>query len=282
MESASEPRTIWDRMLSIPRQVVFLIVLIAVVFPFIRPLGLEVEVSDKTQRLFDFVDALPPGSVVAIAFDYAPASMAELQPMGEALIRHCFSKDLGVVALSLDPAGVPLGDVALAKAAKEHDKREHEDYCNLGYKPGYAAVIQGMGVDIHTTYPQDARRTPIGDIPLMSRVRNYDDIAIIVDLASSATPQGWVTFAQTGFGATVSAGVTAVMAVDMYPYIQSGQLVGMLGGLKGAAEYEKLIGKPEFGTLGMDSQALSHSAIIVLVLLANLAYLVKRRRGEVS
>jgi len=31
-----------------------------------------------------------------------------------------------------------------------------------------------------------------------------------------------------GFGANVAAGVTAVMAADNYPYLQSGQLVGML------------------------------------------------------
>jgi hypothetical protein len=39
----------------------------------------------------------------------------------------------------------------------------------------------------------------------------------------------------------VAVGVTAVMAADMYPYLQSGQLIGMLSGLKGAAEYEKLV-----------------------------------------
>jgi len=39
----------------------------------------------------------------------------------------------------------------------------------------------------------------------------------------------------------VAVGVTAVMAADLYPYLQSGQLVGMLAGLKGAAEYEKLV-----------------------------------------
>jgi hypothetical protein len=281
MEAPRAPRPIWDRLLTIPRPVVFLIIVIAVVVPFLRPLGLKVEPSETTRQLYTFVDGLRPGSVVVIAFDYAPASMAELQPMALALTRHCFAKDLKVVALGFDPAGIPLADVALAKAAQEYDKKLYEDYVNLGYKPAMGPAVQQMGVDIHKTYAQDARKTPIGDIPLMRNVRNYDDVAIIIDLCSSATPQVWIQFAHTGFDATISAGVTAVMAVDMYQYIQAGQLVGLLGGLRGAAEYEKLVGRPEFGTLGMDSQALSHSAIILLVLLANLAYFVKRRRGEV-
>jgi hypothetical protein len=51
----------------------------------------------------------------------------------------------------------------------------------------------------------------------------------------------WITYARPKYGLNVAVGVTAVMAADMYPYLQSGQLVGMLSGLKGAAEYEKLV-----------------------------------------
>ncbi|MFQ6133513.1 MAG: hypothetical protein ACE5R4_15830 [Armatimonadota bacterium] len=268
-----------ERLLRIPRQAVYLIIAAAVTFPFIYPLRFPIRVSDRTRQLYDFVEALPPGSVVCIAFDYGPSSMAELQPMAVALARHCFRRDIGVVGMALVPWGVPLCDEAFAEAAAEEGEQEHVDYVNLGYRPGFAAVIQGMGVDIHDVYKQDARKTAVGEIELMQKVRTLDDLAIVIDLASSATPQSWIAYAGARFGATVSAGVTAVMALDMYPYLQSGQLVGMLGGLKGAAEYEKLIGRADEGALGMDSQTLAHAAIIVVVVIANIGFVASRRRA---
>jgi hypothetical protein len=75
----------------------------------------------------------------------------------------------------------------------------------------------------------------------MKGIRNYDDLNLIIDFAASAAVFSWITYARVRFGANVAAGVTAVMAADNYPYLQSGQLVGMLAGLKGAAEYEKLV-----------------------------------------
>jgi hypothetical protein len=64
---------------------------------------------------------------------------------------------------------------------------------------------------------------------------------LIVETSGSAAGGTWITYARSKFGANVAVGVTAVMAADMYPFIQSGQLIGMLTGLKGAAEYEKLV-----------------------------------------
>ena len=51
-------------------------------------------------------------------------------------------------------------------------------------------------------------------------------------------------------------------------------------GLKGAAEYEKLIGKPEKAYLGMKAQSIAHVAIILLVLLGNVVYFLSRRKTE--
>jgi len=272
--------TIWDRLLRVPRWVIYLIIAAAVIFPFLHPLRFPVEVSQRTRQLYDYIDKLPPGSVVCLAFDYGPSTMAELQPMAVAVTRHCFRNNLAVAGVALDPWGAALCDAAFATANSDGKKKEHVDFVNLGYKTGYSAVIQGMGLNIHEVYKLDNRKTPVGDIPLMRNVRTYQDLAIVIDLASSSTPQAWIAFAGARFGATVSAGVTAVMALDMYPYLQSGQLVGMLGGLKGAAEYEKLINQPDQGALGMDSQNLAHGAIVLLVLLANLGYVVTRRQAR--
>jgi hypothetical protein len=75
-----------------------------------------------------------------------------------------------------------------------------------------------------------------------------------------------------------------------YAFLNSGQLVGMLGGMKGAAEYEKLLrgSHPEMerfygttraftATKGMDGQTVLHTIILLFILLGNSAFLLSRK-----
>ena len=84
---------------------------------------------------------------------------------------------------------------------------------------------------------------------------------------------------QSRFHVNLGSGTTAVGAPNFYPYVQSGQLVGLLGGLKGAAEYETLIGAPGDATSGMDAQSIVHALIVVFILLGNLVLLPLEAQG---
>jgi hypothetical protein len=74
------------------------------------------------------------------------------------------------------------------------------------------------------------------------------------------------------------AGVTAVSAPEYYPYLQTGQLQGLLGGMAGGAEYEVLVKKPALATRGMDAQSLAHLFIAFMILLGNAAFLGEEKR----
>ncbi len=77
----------------------------------------------------------------------------------------------------------------------------------------------------------------------------------------------------------MGAGVTAVMAPKFYSYLQAKQMIGLLGGMKGAAEYEMLVSKPSMAVSGMNSQSLVHLLIIGFVVLGNVAFFAARRKG---
>lgn len=59
-------------------------------------------------------------------------------------------------------------------------------------------------------------------------------------------------------------GLTSVDAPVMMPYFVSEQFKGLLSGLRGAAEYELLIGPPGLAIMGMDAQSVSHILVILL------------------
>ncbi len=104
------------------------------------------------------------------------------------------------------------------------------------------------------------------------------DIGLILDLASSSTPIVWIAQAHERYGVPVAAGVTAVMATDYYPFLQTKELIGLLNGMKGAAEYEKLVNHPGYGMGGMVAQSVSQFLIIALVIFGNIVYFISRRR----
>ena len=73
-------------------------------------------------------------------------------------------------------------------------------------------------------------------------------------------------------------GTTAVSAPKYYAFVDAGQFVGLLGGMKGAAEYELLVGKSGKAVKGMGAQSLVHLLIIGLVIVGNIGYFVSRRK----
>jgi hypothetical protein len=263
---------------SIDRRIIFSLIFVAVAWPLIQPMRLPIDVSPPVQTLYDAVDALPPGTIVMLGGDYSPDTMPELQPMVETFLRHAFKNDLRVVVACLWPASPPLIERALTPLAEEFDKEYGVDYVNLGYMAGGIVTLLGMGSSIPNTFPSDYGGTPTRQIPLMQEVENFDDIAFVMEV-SAGTPgtREWVQQVQSRYRVAVGSGTTAVGAPNFYPYVQSGQLTGLLGGLKGAAEYETLIEYPGDATSGMDAQSIVHALIVVFILLGNAVYLMSLR-----
>jgi tetrahydromethanopterin S-methyltransferase subunit D len=72
------------------------------------------------------------------------------------------------------------------------------------------------------------------------------------------------------------------MAPKLYAYLQSGQMTGLLGGMKGAAAYEQLVNEPGTATKGMAAQSLVHLFIIASVIVGNAVFFLnkRKRRGK--
>ena len=161
----------------------------------------------------------------------------------------------------------------MADMAKLYNKTYGVDYVNLGYKANYTAVLLGMGSSIESIYPADQRGTPLSQLPLMQRVKSYKDISFIFIVADNGIVDNWISIVNAQFSKPMGAGVTAVMAPKFYSYVQAKQMTGLLGGMKGAAEYELLVNKPAMAMIGMNSQSTGSFADYFLRGIGNVAYL---------
>lgn len=274
------------RRLAIVRRVIYLLVAAAVILPYLVDLHLKFKASPVSEKLYRKVDDLPPGSHVLLAFDYAPGSKEELHPMGLALLRHCFKKDLIPIVMTHWVEGVGLGRQLCEMAAAESpemwgkEKLSGRDYVFLGFKPAYQNLVLSMGESLTGAFSKDFYGQPTPPMKALAGVRSLKDIDLAVDIAAGQTPEMWIAYGSDRFGFPLGVGCTAVMAPDMYPFLQSGQVVGMLGGLRGAADYETLLAKPGDATPGMQAQSVTHLVLIVLLIAANARFVVRRIRGK--
>jgi hypothetical protein len=273
----SQTSQLFFKLQSVDRRWIFLLVGLAAFLPLIFPLGLPLGVTPSSQNLFNAVDSLKEGSVVMLTFDYYPSTLPETQPMSYAALRHLFKKNIRVITLTTIPLGaLSVMEEVVNDVAREYHKEYGVDYVNLGYKYGYVAVMLGMGRRIADIFPRDNYGTKLEDLPLMQKVKNYDDVNFIFVVSDNATVDYWASLVNSQFGVPMGAGVTAVMAPKSYSYLQTGQLVGLLGGMKGAAEYEKISRNEGKATRGMDPQSIIHMLIVAFVVLGNVGYFLSR------
>jgi hypothetical protein len=270
--------TFSERMLKIDRRIIFLVIGLCTLLPLLYPVGLPIKISSEVRGVYDHIESLPERSVFFLSFDFDPASKPELHPQAIALLRHAFRKNLRVVTMTLWVTGTGLADQIVTQVAKEMGKENGKDYVFLGWSPGNTAVIINLGQNLYNTFPSDYGGKPTKGLPVLEGVQSLKDVTYMVSLgAGNPGVEAWYVFGKDKYKFEMGGGCTGVMAPGLYPLLRSGQINGLIGGLRGAAEYESLIGQKGKAVAGMDAQSATHVAIIVLVIICNLFYFSMRR-----
>lgn len=269
-----------ERMLKIDRRIIFLVIGLCTLVPLLYPVGLPIKISAEVRGVYDYIENLPERSVLLMSLDFDPASKPELHPQAVAILRHAFRKNLRVIAMTLWVSGTGMADELITQVAEEAGRERGKDYIFLGWSPGGTAVIINMGQDLYTTFPSDYAGKPTKGQPVLDGVMSLKDVTYAVSLgAGNPGVEAWYVFGKDKYKFELGGGCTGVIAPGLYPLLRSGQINGLIGGLRGAAEYESLIGRKGRAVAGMDAQSATHLAIIVLVVLCNIFYFTIRRQA---
>lgn len=266
----------YERMLSVDRRWIYLVLAIAVTIPAIWTMSIPVSLSSEVRHVHEFVGGVTDGEILFLAIDFDPSTMAELMPMAEAILRQVFEQNGRVLLSSLSQFGPAMTDEVLTRIAAEMGKVSGEDFVFLGYKPYPAITILAMGTDFRVPFPTDYYGDMVDEHPMMTGVHNFDDVEGVISLAGGNAADFWIVYGNAKYGVPLALGVTGVMASDYYPYLQSGQLFGLLPGIKGAAEYEQLSNRYGEGSRGIPYQTATHAVVLVFIILSNVAFFGKR------
>ena len=217
---------------------------------------------------------------ILLSFDYGPSTEPELGPMSFSIMKQVLLTNNEVHLVALFDTGLGMitktiqkikEDTLLLNSNVDLDNK----IIKFGYAPGGEAVIKGMLSDIPKIFPE-----------AKGKIKNLCDYDFIVSFsAGSPGSKEWVQFAGdqsktecNGEVINVTTGVTAVQVTELLPYVNNGQLKGILAGLSGAASYESLIG--DFGPASekMTPQSFAHLLIVILIIIGNVTYIVVNRK----
>ncbi len=285
----SERHRKWmQRLAGLDRRWLYLALTVALVVAMLAHLSFPDRPSVLVLPLYEKIEELPSGSPILISFEYTPSSAPELEPMAYAITRHAMLKGHRVCYMSLWSEGNNLIGHVVEEVIKPEfpQRQEGHDWVVLGYKAGNEMLINALGRDIRSMYTTDVRGRSLTDLAAMDGIDSLVDFALIVSL-SAGTPglKEWILYAGDPLGVPVGGGCNGAGTANLLAYYPR-QLLGLMGGLKGAAEYETAlqVGHPDFrqrtklATESMGPQAVAHSLIVLFIVLGNLGLLATRRR----
>jgi hypothetical protein len=284
-----EKRAAWYvRLGALDRRVIFLLIALSVIIPLIVHYTTTIPPSQLVQDVYDKVENLPAGSKVLMSFDYGPSTAPENQPMATAFTRHCFEKGHRIYMMALWATGPRQSQQLIEELViPEFPGKVHgEHYIHLGYKAGNQGLINALLSDFKSMYSSDLAGEDIESFPMMEGIGDLRDFDLILAIGSGFPgTKEWVQFAGDPGDIPVGGGTTAVMAPLLYPYYPK-QMVGFLGGLQGAAEYEAalMMGYPKYKDMSrlasttMGPQVTAHLVIVGFILVGNLTFVLERRK----
>lgn len=269
----------YDRIQRIDRRIMYILLLAVIVVPLIWPLNLPTIVSPAAKGDFDAVERMPDNKFAIVCIQWDAGSLAESQPQTDALIRHLFMSNKKFAILSFWPQGAQLTDQIATRYAREYHKEYGKDWVNWGYRPwqGMILTIQGIGRNIPKTIGKDKNGTPLKDIPMMKNVKDIKDVGLVAEITSRNTMAIWISYIHGQYRTPLWYATTAVGAPEGFNWLDSGQIEGMLVGMKGAAEYEHMLGKPDFATKASGALSTAQSLIVLLIIIGNIGYITSRR-----
>ncbi len=273
---------------NIDRRVLYVLLALVIGFPIVVPVAVPpAVVLPQTQSFYDTIekiaqDPVAKNKLVIVSANYGAGTLADNNTQAEAVFRHLMKRKLKFAIFSFnDPQGRQLAQDVVDRIQGQYGYQYGRDYCNWGYRPAAAieALLKAMVRDIPGAVGNDYKGTALAQVPVMQGIKTVDDINLIVEVSPSNTLPSWLQYFQhTGKEDIPTLFCpTPVMAPEAFPFLKSGQLQGMLFGLKGAIEYEGLIKEPGFATRASAALSYSHLLIIALIVLGNVGMVMERR-----
>ncbi|MFZ5909060.1 MAG: hypothetical protein ACOYYU_03485 [Chloroflexota bacterium] len=271
------------------RQIIALVVLLAVVVPiFLNMQSSPIPFSAplETGAAIDVIETtLLPDALVLIVFDYEAALAGELEAAAAPLVDYMILRKhphLVLVAATPVSAGLSERFMKLENTQVAAHYQPGQTFVNLGFIPGGAAGVLAFAENPAATKPLTLDGQNAWETPVLQGVQQLSDFAAVILLTDDAeTARLWIeqTEGKLGQQAHLLVVSSAQAGPMLQPYVQSGQVDGLVTGLGGSAPIEQInSGRPGLARRYWDAYGLGLLAAVTLIALGSLWNLISTWR----
>lgn len=246
-------RSVADRLQSIPKPVLYLILVLATTVPLFMNIPVPNEPLPESTALYQNLMDLKEGDRVLLESDWTNSTRGESSGQFDAVLRILMRKKVKVAIYSTADAQAP--QVArdeirvvneLEKAAGGTPLVPFEDYVIMGFFPGAEGTLNGIQNNVIATFsgkkdfPPGSPPRDVIQSPVFNGIKSLSDFKYMIVITASNTS---VVTIERIKKVPLMFMVTGVMTPETRNYYSSGQIVGLVGGVKGVYDLEGLMEK---------------------------------------
>ncbi len=236
---------------------------------------------------YNAIDTLPADSIVLVNWAYDPTTAGEMDLASLPVIEHLLEKNarlLGVSQLAGGPA-TARRLIALARSSASQAalaRQLGESLVEGGYLPGGVGSLALLGQAPTQAIPVDMQGRSVGGRAALDTLERSAPALLLILAARSEEVQRWLEQIQPLNAAPVVVVSSAAVDPVIRPYVDSGQIVGLVSGYAGGIAYRELLAdaiptaSQESQRRHITGQNWALAVLLLVIAVGNLAGLAER------
>lgn len=283
--------------MKLDRRIIYLLVLLALALPLLQGFSVPPARMEGAEKVFNVVEQVQVAAdeVAFVALDFGPGTAAESLPQAEVVVEHLMRRRIPIVFFSMYVLAEPFLESVpqrvverLMKEMPEERWEYGKDWVNIGYRSGGYLILQSIpkSENLVELFKKDARGNALTDFPITRNLKTLNQIRVLAEFTGlMGVLDTYVQFFQKkDYKPNFVHGCTSIVIPEAFVYLDSGQIMGLLEGIAGAAWYSQLLQQkilerqPDKSQVINTGLGVAHLVIIALIILGNVGALFVARR----
>lgn len=279
--------TLFDKIRNLDDKIIFSILIIALLIPYVRPLGLPIPVGSDIVAYWDYIQNVEEGSVVAVELASDPSTIPQLRSAHQITLLELFKKNCKLVFFQMRDDSPPLHEEMIEWVKSELPTSDQpvygEDYVNFGYLVDAESTVSALAGGIKSLVATDAYGNDLNSLSVLDGIEDGGDFDFVLWNDGS---RGIFTYMlrqwQEVYGTPLVVIAVAINKPATMPFLQSGQVEVASFGIEGSAQIEFISGNIGNAIKSTEPGSLAGLAISLLLIMSNIGYLAQKFGGKDS
>ncbi|MEI8131779.1 MAG: hypothetical protein WCG34_05060 [Leptolinea sp.] len=263
------------------RAVLGILLLVTMGYPFFTGYLLmppQAIFSPGVVKMHNTITALPENAPFLIVTDFEPAFSGEMKAASIGVIDNLMMKGMNFTVISTVPSGPALARDLFATVRPASFAYPPEKIAVLGFIPGGTTGLQDFIRSPRQAAPLLDGRAYAWTYPAALPVKLIQDYAGVMVITENAeTGRAWI---EQLHGSLIDKPLLMVVSVQsapiIRPYLDSGQLSGLISGRVEGAMYDKMMNVPPRTAIEMSSYQMGMILAVGLIILGGLYGILKK------